>query len=354
MSDIFKNSESLKLNHHNYLTWRNLARVSLLSVDAYEIALGNELFPIGGGNAARVLQHDFRKRMGKGLNALLSACSDEITTQISHIDNLPELWEALATRYNSQDSYDARSIIRNEFDRCIPEKDDKIGPYFARLNTLRQKLVGTECAIDNRTYLHHLFSNLRKDPRFHTTITFMEMQEQPPNPESAMRRIEITEQKHEASNPTPPKPTTADGLFTRSAGGRGGRGGRRGQRGRGRGGSSTNNRQYNSTTNKQYNCTNCNMDNHSTMECKRSTNKQYKCTNCNMDNHSTAECRKPGKKGTKACYHCGQSGHFKSECSHHKRALEVHGPHNQKRQNTAMAAIAIAGSDHGHEDRDAY
>ena len=25
--------------------------------------------------------------MGKGLNALLSACGDEITTQISHIDN---------------------------------------------------------------------------------------------------------------------------------------------------------------------------------------------------------------------------------------------------------------------------
>ena len=263
MSDIFKNSGNLKLNHHNYLTWRNLARVSLLSVDAYEIALGNENFTIGGGNAGRVLQHDFRKRMGKGLNALLSACSDEITTQISHIDNLPELWEALATRYNSQDSYDARSIIRNEFDRCIPEKDVKIGPYFARLNTLRQKLAGTECAIDDRTYLHHLFSNLRKDSRFHTAITFMEMQEQPPNPESAMRRIEITEQKHEASNPTPAAPTTADGLFTN--GGRGGRGGRRGRgggcTGRGRGGSSTNNRQYN--------CTNCHMDNHKTAECKK-------------------------------------------------------------------------------------
>ena len=82
-----------------------------------------------------------------------------------------------------------------------------------------------------------------------------------------MRRIEITEQKHEASNPTPPKPTTADGLFTRSAGGRGGRGGRRGQRGRGRG--------------------------------ESSTNRQYKCTNCNMDNHSTAECRTQVKKEQK-------------------------------------------------------
>ena len=34
MSDMLKNSENIKLNHHNYLTWHNIARLSLHTVDA--------------------------------------------------------------------------------------------------------------------------------------------------------------------------------------------------------------------------------------------------------------------------------------------------------------------------------
>ena len=41
MSDVFKYSENLKLNHYNDMSWRNLIRVDLLAVDAYEIAIGN-------------------------------------------------------------------------------------------------------------------------------------------------------------------------------------------------------------------------------------------------------------------------------------------------------------------------
>ena len=47
MSDLFKNSEHLKLNHHNYMSWRNYIRADLLAVDDYEIAIGNEQYPVG-------------------------------------------------------------------------------------------------------------------------------------------------------------------------------------------------------------------------------------------------------------------------------------------------------------------
>ena len=91
MSDLCKNSEHLKLNHHNYMFWRNLIRADLLAVDAYEIAIGNEQYPIGTTSAICAQQHDFRKRVGKGLRAILSSCTDDVKSQISYIGNLSEL-----------------------------------------------------------------------------------------------------------------------------------------------------------------------------------------------------------------------------------------------------------------------
>ena len=66
MSDLFKNSEHLKLNHHNFMSWHNFIRADLLAVDDYEIAIGNEQYPVGTTIAFRAQQHDFRKGVGKG------------------------------------------------------------------------------------------------------------------------------------------------------------------------------------------------------------------------------------------------------------------------------------------------
>ena len=54
MSDFFKHSEHLKLNHYNYMTWRNLFHVDLPAVHAYEIAIGDEHHLIGAGNTAAI------------------------------------------------------------------------------------------------------------------------------------------------------------------------------------------------------------------------------------------------------------------------------------------------------------
>ena len=64
MSDLLKHSEHLKLNHYNYVTWRNLSRVDLPAVHAYEIAISDEHHPIGAGNAAAICaqQQDSKAR----------------------------------------------------------------------------------------------------------------------------------------------------------------------------------------------------------------------------------------------------------------------------------------------------
>ena len=54
MSDPFGYSEHLKLNYYSNMAWRNLIRVDLLAVDACEIAIGNEHYPIRAGSAPTV------------------------------------------------------------------------------------------------------------------------------------------------------------------------------------------------------------------------------------------------------------------------------------------------------------
>lgn len=54
MSDLYKCSENLELNHYNFIVWRNLTRVDLPAVDAYKTAIGNENHPIGAGSAATI------------------------------------------------------------------------------------------------------------------------------------------------------------------------------------------------------------------------------------------------------------------------------------------------------------
>lgn len=114
MSDLFKDSEYLKPYHYNYMAWR-----SLLAVDAHEKAIGNEHYPpIGNAAAIRAQQQDLRKRVGKG--AVLGASADNSRSQISYIDDLHEIWEALEAKHDTEDSYEARLIVPSS---CVPQED---------------------------------------------------------------------------------------------------------------------------------------------------------------------------------------------------------------------------------------
>ena len=71
------------------MAWRNLIRVDLVAVNAYEIAICKKLYPIGAGRpAATRARHKTRKPVGKRLGAIHRGRAGTVKLQISYIDNL--------------------------------------------------------------------------------------------------------------------------------------------------------------------------------------------------------------------------------------------------------------------------
>ena len=98
------------------MAWEHLIRPVLLGEGAWRIANGEEPRPQTGARQ----QAEFDQCVGKGIAAIHSACTPEVTHLFHHIEGLHELWNALATRFNTQNSRHARAIIRSKFDRCAP------------------------------------------------------------------------------------------------------------------------------------------------------------------------------------------------------------------------------------------
>jgi len=79
---------------------------------------------------------------------------------------------------------------------------------------------------------------------------------------------------------------------------------------------------------------------------------KQKCTYCKMDNHTTEACGKrkrtendngdtnTSRNDERTCYHCGLTGHFKTDCIHFKRARDQR---NKVNKGTASASLATAG-----------
>ena len=97
MSNLSKYSEHLKLNHYNYMTWRNPIHVDL---PAYEIAIDDKHYPIGTGNAAaiRAQEQDSKTRQKE----LPQRARRQCRVQISYIDNLNGSCEALKAKYDAR------------------------------------------------------------------------------------------------------------------------------------------------------------------------------------------------------------------------------------------------------------
>jgi hypothetical protein len=318
-----------QLSHHNYESWRDEIRPVLRSVDAYNIVIGNELYPIGNGNAVLKQQRSFEQRSGKGAHAILSSCTPDIKASIKHLDSPQEMWDTLRTLLNNQESQAARTTIRYRFDSCRLNDKEKATEYFTRLRALRQQLAGSTDAIDDQTFRAHIYKTLKVVPKFRTIITILQAMTPAPPPEQVMRTIRTDEEETDVSELTEAAnaATTADGLYTHGNSGRGGRG--RGGRGRGRG------RRGNG---RKYNCTHCRMDNHTTEDCRRLKHKR-------SGNGNDANT-----KNEKTCFHCGLPGHFKAECEHWLRAKEQRSKVRKSgtAAKTEQAMIATAG------DRDLF
>lgn len=154
-SDV-KSSEIIKPNHCNYELWRDKIR-PLRSVDAYNTALGNGLFSLGGGNVARTQQRDFEKRSGRGAHAILSPRTSKVKTTIKHLDSPHEMRETFRTGPSNQESQAARTRIHVRFDSAKTGKAEKVGEYSTRLRDYRQQLAGTIDAISDQAFRRHIY-----------------------------------------------------------------------------------------------------------------------------------------------------------------------------------------------------
>jgi hypothetical protein len=301
-----RSPEIEKLNHHNYVMWRNIIRPTLRSVEAYRIATGEELYPDGNTVAIRKEQRDFEKRAALGAKTILSSCTTEIMTRIMHLDGPREMWESLREEFDNEDSQAARTTIRHRFDNSRLGENEKVGVYFTRLRTLRQQLTGTTDAIDDQAFRGHIFKTLRPISKFRTIITFLQATRPPPTPDHIMRTVQTDEEETDAMSLTTGGDigdtlTTAEGLHASGRGGRRGRGRGRSPRGRGRG---------------------------------RGGRFSSEKRDDREDDTSDSDKR--------CCFHCGISGHIKADCPHRKRALQVHGPYPgppAKKQDTGSALI---------------
>lgn len=329
-TDNFKTLNITNLSHHNYESWRDEIRPVLRSVDAYNIILGNELYPIGNGAAILKLQRSFEQRSGKGAHAILSSCTSDIKNSIKHLDSPQEMWETLQTLFNNQESQAARTTIRHHFDACRINDNEKATEYFTRLRAFRQQLAGTADAIDDQTFRAHIYKTLKIVSRFRMIITILQAMTPVPTPEQVMRTIRTDEEETdiselaEAANTA----TTADGLYGQHN--RGGNAGKRGRgRGRGRGGKGNSGRKYN--------CTHCRMNNHTTEECGRLKNKH----SANSGNSSGSGINKANDERT--CYYCGLTGHLKPDCKHWLRVKEQRSKVRKSSTKTEQAQVAVAG-----------
>ena len=90
--------EQYKPSYHNYMAWKHLIRPVLLGDGAWRIANGEESRPQAGARQ----QAEFDQRIGKGIAAIHSACTPEVTRLFHLIGGLHKLWNVLATRFNTQ------------------------------------------------------------------------------------------------------------------------------------------------------------------------------------------------------------------------------------------------------------
>jgi len=125
--------------------------------------------------------------------------------------------------------------------------------------------------------------------------------------------------------------STGAALYSR--GGNRGRGSShgRGRRGGGRGGGRGNGHQ-------KHKCTYCNMDNHTTEACgkRKHTHNDTNTGGTNTGGTNTGGTN-TSRNDERTCYHCGLSGHFKSDCIHFKRARDQR---NTVNKDTASLAPA--------------
>ena len=171
-----------------------------------------------------------------------------------------------------------------------PKPGAPISQFFTSLLDIRNRLSGTQQAIDDTMIKARIFATAQ--PEFETTSIYKQNLPEDTSLETIMDAFKRNESIR-ALRTDPPAPKEA--LYSNTSNFRG-RGTGRGRGGRGRGGRWTQSTKW---------CTHCQRNTHTTEECW-----SKKRSHDDDDDNDTDKDKKDQK-----CWHCGESGHIQRNCS---------------------------------------
>jgi hypothetical protein len=307
-----------KLTNENYPVWKQKICQVHIARKAQNIVSSVELLPLGNGVALRHLQVSWHDRANEALAQIHLGCCDELLPLINDIDNPVEMWEALRERLDNASTKLDRTQVLRDFTTSRPSPDETVTQYFTKQIAFSKKLIGTTENITDDAMKTHIFTTLSNS--YETTIHILEQRIPTPTAQQCMdvicdyaERTSLTKEIVDAS--------TGVALYSRGKNlDNGGRGG-------GPGGGRRNRRQ-------KKKCTYWKMDNHTTEACGKRKHAENDTNTGGTNTGGTNASR----NDERTCYHCGISGHFKSDCIHFKCAR------NQRNKvNKGTASLATAG-----------
>jgi hypothetical protein len=223
---------------------------------------------------------------------------------VDDIDDPVEKWEVLRNSLENASTKLGRTQVLRKFTACRPSPDETVTHYFTKQIALRKKLIGTTENITDDVMKTHIFTTLSNS--YETTIQIFEQRIPAPTAKQCLDAISEYGERT-TLNKDIRQTSSRSALYFHG----GNRGHGCGRRAGGRAGGRGNRRQM-------HNCTYCKMDNQTTNACGKRKHAENDTITGGTDTGGTNTSRNEERSG----YHCGLSGHFKSDCIHFKRARD--------------------------------
>jgi hypothetical protein len=309
------------------------------SMNAMDIVSGVELMPPAGQTLiARNLLADFKQRAASARSAIRFSCSESIHSYLDGLRDPKVMWDTLKDRFDTTSTYIGRAAISLKFQTARPAPSETIMQYLNRLQSFRYQLSNSPQAISDEMFKNHVYTTV--PATYKNTVEILQRSRVVATVEeviTALRECEETQiATQEAAVQHISDPSTAatsgSALYTtgtqRGGGSRGGRGRSSGRgRGHGRGRGKIN------REDKSWNCINCQMDNHTTDECRRSqAGTKRKHSEVDQDDSNIK------------CFHCGRKGHRVKDCHTKKQGEEAKANYNSERKKGRASAKLADGT----------
>jgi len=313
----WKHGAIKKLDESNYDNWKQSIRSALMVIDAFGIVTGNKQQPPAGNSTTmKAAVDNYRKRSALAAHLLKHVCMPNVEIHVCDLDDPKEIWDTLLRRLDFTTSQTGRAAILTRFLNTLPEPEEKVVAYIARLQTYHAQLQGNYEAITNGLLKSRIYDTVPS--RFKCLVTILR---ETPNTTIEMIIARPSLDEEECQNKS-----SGVALYTQGTGrdgcGRGNRGTRnRGGRGRGERGRGKEN--WNRLEGEQERQGNWN----------RSDGRQDQ-SNTNRQDLSEV-----------VCYQCGEISHYRCNCPVKEEVNEA--VRAVKRRRTGSQALVATNQETG-------